>query len=91
MQSDEALQLLRDNHVFPGPFRFRAILSPAVRGAVLAAVEAAGVGAIELVEERESAAGRFLALHVTVRIARAEDVLAVWAAIREVEGVRLVL
>ena len=89
MDRETALELLRSQHEFPGPFEFRVVVRPAVTGVTVAAmVAAAGVGAVlEDVGERKSRYGNYIALHVRMRLPQAEVVLDVYEVLRSVEGV----
>lgn len=94
MDRDRTLALLRDQHEFPGPFRFRVVLlDPTVRGTVLSAmVAASGEGSVvEDVTERPSRTGKYLSLRVLFRLQTAEQVLDVYAVLQEMEGVGAVL
>lgn len=88
-QREMSLELLRSNHVFPGPFVFRTVVQPGSRDAVVAALVAAAGGDEHLVQvtQRSSRAGRFLAVRVTVTVERAEMVLHIFELLKTVDGV----
>jgi putative lipoic acid-binding regulatory protein len=89
---ERARALLDANHTFPGPFEFRIVGVPEAREGVLAAIAAAlGAAAIEQVTDRPSATGKYVALHVRASVASSDAVLATYAALREVAGVRAIL
>lgn len=89
MTREEALALLAQQHVFPGPFEFRVVVRPPVRGAVISAmVVAAGAAArLEHVGERASKHGKYVALAVTIHVPAPEQVLDVWEILKSVDGV----
>jgi uncharacterized protein len=95
MSSREAsLQALNDCHRFPGPFTFRVIgeNSPEfVARVVQAAVLVLGPKTLPQVNTRESAKGNHQAVSLVVEVERAESVLDVYAALRSLVGVRLLL
>lgn len=91
MDRDEALELLRSTHTFPGPYRFRVVAPPGARAALLAAV-AGVVGEVEVdVVEQPSRTGAWISYRLQALLGSAEAVLAVYAAVREVDGVRAVM
>ncbi len=92
--SEQSLALLRERHTFPGPFKFKVIGSPqddfAARAqAAICAVVAPAVPAPPTT--RSSAAGRHVAMTFVVHVASAEQVIAVYAALKGLAGVSLVL
>tara|TARA_B110000444_G_C18556508_1_gene462751 strand:- start:317 stop:598 length:282 start_codon:yes stop_codon:yes gene_type:complete len=89
MERDAALILLNEQHTFPGPFQFRAIVRPDSKDQVVAAmVSAAGSGSsLSNVTEKRSSKGSYLALRVKLEIEQAEQVLAVYALLGKHEGV----
>lgn len=93
MERDEALSLLREQHSFPGTFQFRVVIDPPAQSAVLSAMSAAaGEGRRVLtVGSRASSQGTYLALRVEMHLLDAEDVLAVYAILKDVPGVRTAL
>lgn len=93
MDRAKALELLRDQHAFPGPFEFRAFVRPGSRAVVVSAVAAAcgEDSAIEHVDERASRQGRWVRLRLRVRAASAEVVLAVYEVLGALDEVVLTL
>ncbi len=89
MERDQALDLLRSQHEFPGPFEFRIVVRPhVIAPTVTAVVAAAGDGASLLnVDERPSRSGNFRALHVRMTMPAAESVLDVYDGVRSLDGV----
>jgi putative lipoic acid-binding regulatory protein len=89
MERDAALLLLNEQHTFPGSFQFRAIVRPEFRDQIVAAMTvAAGSGSsLSNVTEKRSSKGSYLALHVALNVACAEQVLAVYALLGEHDGV----
>ena len=86
---ERSLELLRAAHEFPGPFQFRIVIHPGKQADVLAALTTAidRDGALGDVSTRSSRNGRFLSLRATVDLETAEEVLAVYGVLRQVEGV----
>lgn len=77
------LDLLRAQHEFPGEYRFRVVVRPPDRVAVVSAIgAAAGEDAVVDVTERPSRHGNYVALHVLTRMDSAEDVLGIYDVIR---------
>ena len=89
MDRESALALLRSQHLFPGPFEFRVVVRPPVVAATISAMVAAAGSdaALEDLSERPSSGGKYLALHVRIRLADAERVLDVYEVLRGVDGV----
>jgi uncharacterized protein len=90
--SQEALRLLERHHRFPSEYMFKVIgfagpdFLPAVRRAaesVLGALEEPG----RQVRGRPSSGGRYLAVTLEVTVADAAQVLAIYAALKLVQGV----
>ena len=98
MSTDEArrraIDLLEANHVFPGDYGMSvvAINADAVTAAVLAAARAETGDLAPLGHETRSSAGsKYLSHRLSVRVVDAEQVLRLYARLREVEGVITVL
>lgn len=93
MDRDEALELLRQNHRFPGVFPFRIVVRPESRTAVLSAVAALLPDrvVVQRVSERVSRAGGYVSLHVDASCVDAEDVLGVWALLKTMPEVVMTL
>ena len=90
----QSLELLRERHVFPGPFTFKVIGNPENDFAARALAAIAQVVNPEVPappSTRASATGRHLALTFAVRVASAEQVLAVYTALKALAGVHFVL
>jgi len=82
------LSLLKAQHEFPGPYRFRIVARPDDRPSIVTAVSAAVTGeAVLEVSERASRNGNYVALHVLAQMESAEDVLDVYGLIRTLSGV----
>lgn len=88
------IDLLQQTHQFPGPFTFKA-LGPndaTFQGAIEAAVRAHLGHDVQLVTSvRPSASGRHGAVSVEAEVQTAEQVLAIFASLREVAGLRMLL
>ncbi len=91
---EASLQALNDCHDFPGPFTFRVIGANTpefVAQVVQAAVVVLGPRAYPKVSTRESAKGKHQAVTMVVEVGKAEHVLDVYAALKRLTGVRLLL
>jgi putative lipoic acid-binding regulatory protein len=91
---EETLEALNQIHEFPGRFMFKVIgeNSPELIARVVqAAVTVLGPRVTPAITTRESAHGRHQAITMTVRVPSAEGVLDVYAALRGVAGVKLLL
>ena len=89
MDREETLELLRSQHVFPGPFDYRVVLDPGAReDALLAARDALSEGSVEVMGSKTSSRGTYISLHLRAQVSSAEDVLRIYAALKEVDGVR---
>jgi hypothetical protein len=90
-----AIDLLEANHVFPGDYAVSVIALNAeeVTAAVIAAVQAGLPGPLDEAahEARPSAQGKYVSHRLTVPVADAEGVLALYARLRGIEGVITVL
>ena len=86
---ERSLELLRAAHEFPGPYVFRVVIHPGKEPLVLGAMTDAltGTDPISDVDKRASRNGRFLSLRVTASLEAAEEVLAIYAALKAVDGV----
>jgi putative lipoic acid-binding regulatory protein len=93
MEREAALELLRSQHEFPGLFLFRVVVRPEVTDAVLGAMTAAaGVdGRVHEVNQRRSSKGTYVALHVNMKLLRAEVVLDVYGVLHGMDGVMTAL
>ena len=86
MDRDEALELLRSQHAFPGPYRFRAVERAGESAGVVTAVSAATEQVTD-VEEAPSRKGTYVSLRVTARVRTAEEVLDVYEVLGRLEQV----
>ena len=86
---ESALELLKSQHDFPGPFIFRIVVLPEHSASIVSAVACIvqQSGSIEKVDERESRTGRFMSIHFHCQMDSAESVLEVYAVITGLEGV----
>jgi len=93
MEREDTLELLRQQHTFPGGFDFRVVVRKgAVTPVVTAIVAAAGPGAkVENLRERESRKGTYTAVCVSITVDSAERVLDVYAVIKELPDVMTAL
>ena len=86
--------LLANNHAFPGTYQIKAIgkADDNFEGRVVAAAasELAGPGEVEH-SVRETKGGRHIAVSLELTVQSPAQVRAIYAAIREVEGLSLLL
>lgn len=93
MDATRRRELLEATHEFPGPYTFKAF-GPASEPFERAVVEAAaGVVAAERirVSRRTSGTGRKVCVTLDVEVASADEVLAVYAALRAVPALAMLL
>ncbi len=93
-ERDSTLQALNELHQFPGDFMFKVIgenTPEFIAAVVQAAVTVLGPGVAPAVTTRESAHGRHQAVTMVAQVSRAEDVLEVYAALKGLPGVKLLL
>ena len=90
---ERLLTLLRSQHRFPGEYTFRIVVRPEDRDRILGVVRSAlpADDALLDVGERPSRNGGYVALHTKVRVPSPEAVLAVYGALRGIEGVFAVM
>jgi putative lipoic acid-binding regulatory protein len=88
-----AIELLEANHSFPCAFSISVIArnDEAVSSAVVAAVAEIGPIADDGHERRESGGGKYVSHRLLVHCGNPEAVLALFARVREVDGVITVL
>ena len=86
--------LLADNHAFPGVYRIKAIGSAGggfvERVVEAAASELAGPGEVDH-SVRETASGRHAAVTLDLTVQTPEQVRAIYARLRELDGLTLLL
>lgn len=89
MEREDALELLRDQHDFPGVFKFRVVVRPESVGSVLSAITTAAgeKSTVREVQQRVSRKGNYIALHVDIHLPSAETVLEVYAILQGLDGV----
>ena len=91
-ERDRALQLLRAQHTFPGPFSVRVVVAPERRSDVVGAVSAiVGSGSLREIDEKSSRNGTYAAVRVRFVADSAEQVLDVYALLGALDGVRAVM
>jgi len=93
-EREATLQALNELHEFPGEFMFKVIgenTPELIASVVQAAVTVLGPGTTPTVTTRESAHGRHQAITMMVRVPSAEGVLDVYAALKGLKGVKLLL
>jgi len=86
----EALKLLEEHHQFPGPYTFK-VIGPWEDGFV-DAVKHAAVGVVQKASDcklstRPSSKGRYVSISLDVTMQDSAQVLAMYAALRQVDGV----
>ena len=74
MDRDEALELLRSQHAFPGPYRFRAVVRAGESAGVVTAVSAATEQVTD-VEEAPSRKGTYVNNRKIIILIRASIIL----------------
>lgn len=90
--SQEALRLLERFHSFPGDYMFKVIgfgaeeFTTAVRQAA-EAVLGPLTGTDQRLTSRPSRGGRYTAVSLEVKVAHAQQVLDIYAALKQVQGV----
>jgi len=93
-EREDTLQALNELHQFPGDFMFKIIgeNSPQfIADVVQVAVTILGPGVAPAVSTRESAHGRHQAVTMVVQVPSAEGVLEVYAGLRGLAGVKMLL
>ena len=91
---DASLQLLEANHQFPGPFMFKVIGSQTddFVERVLETFRNLRPHADDLpFRTRETASGRHIAVTVEPTVRTAEEVLVIYAEIKQIDGVVMIL
>ncbi len=91
---ESTLQALNELHRFPGEFMFKVIgenTPEFIAAVVQAAVTVLGPQVAPAVTTRESAHGRHQAITMVVHVPSAEGVLDVYAALKGLAGVKLLL
>lgn len=94
MDHGPSVELLESNHSFPGVYRIKAIgrADGDFPGRVLRAVERRVAAASDVDHAlRETQGGRHVSVTLDVSVTSAEQVLAIYAEIGEVEGLMLLL
>ena len=94
MGEEPALELLERTHTFPGPFMFKAIgkVENGFAARVVAAVrDELAFAADPPYKLRETAGGRHVAVTLTPTVQTGRQVLAVYARLRRLTGLVLVL
>jgi putative lipoic acid-binding regulatory protein len=93
MEREVALELLRSQHEFPGPFQFRVIVRPEASGSVIDAMTASAgeTARVREVTRRLSSKGTYVALHIDMEVPSAESVLDVYAVLHGLTGVMTAL
>lgn len=93
MDHDDALQLLRDTHTFPGRYTFRAVIRPGDDAAVLRGIQEVLDEGDDItdVSARPSREGSYVAVRVTVQVGTPEAVVRVNHALHAMESVVLTM
>lgn len=86
----EALKLLEEHHQFPGPYTFKVI--GAWEDEFVSAVKEAAVGVLEKASDcrlstRPSSKGRYVSISLETQMQDSAQVLAMYAALKQVDGV----
>ena len=85
MDRDATLELLRQSHEFPGPYRFRVVVRAGATPVVVSTVSAAVDGRVNEVTEQPSRKGTYVSVRVAVQANRPEDVLDVYEVLKELD------
>jgi len=91
---NDDIELLESTHEFPCEFTIKAIGSPVEHfvGRVLLAIQAElGEDIVPPFSTRQSSSGRHISVTVTPMVQDAQQVLAIYAQLREVEGLMMLL
>lgn len=90
---EAALELLRNQHTFPGDFVFRIVVRPTEATSVVSVVAAAlgARGDVLGVQEQPSSGGRYLSLRIRAMVPEPEAVLEVYEVVAVVDGVIMML
>lgn len=94
MSEHDPIELLESTHPFPGSFQFKAIgqAEDDFEGRVVAAVREELAAASDLDHSvRMTPGGRHIALTLDVTVQSAQQVLAIYARLREVRGLKVLL
>jgi putative lipoic acid-binding regulatory protein len=88
-----SLDLLREHHTFPGPYTVKVIgeNNPALVGRITSVVTRLSGDPKPTLKTRLSSGGKHQAITITARVDSAEDVMALYEALRRVAGVSLLL
>ena len=89
MDRDQALELLREQHTFPGPFEFRVVVRPDDRSSTVSAMTAGAGEGSHLIEVNESwsRTRKYVSLRVRMHCSSADDVLAIYDVLRQLDGI----
>jgi putative lipoic acid-binding regulatory protein len=92
-KQQSSLDLLREHHTFPGPYTIKVVgeNTPALLGRIQSVVGRITGDKNPKVKVRLSANGKHQAVSVTAQVPAAEDVMALYEALRRVAGVSLLL
>lgn len=84
-----SLELLRNQHTFPGGYVFRVVARPGDSARIVSAIAVAvgGVGSFQSIEEKKSRAGTYVSLRIHTEMNGPEAVLEVYDVIGRLEGV----
>lgn len=90
---EAALELLRSQHVFPGPYVFRIVVHPPAAAGIVSGVGAAlgSAGHVHKVVEQASRSGRYVSLRMHCELASAETILEVYELLKKLDGVVMTL
>jgi putative lipoic acid-binding regulatory protein len=90
----EALKLLEEHHQFPGPYTFK-VIGP-WQDEFVNAVQQVAQGSLEkasdyILTTRPSSKGRYVSVSLEARVRDSAQVLDIYAALRQVEGVMVLV
>jgi putative lipoic acid-binding regulatory protein len=87
MDRADALALLRQNHEFPGLYKFRAVVRAGGSVAVVTALGAMVGDRVRNIEEAPSKNGNYVSVRLDVHLDGAEQVLDVYELLRTLDQV----
>ena len=91
MDRERAIELLRSEHDFPGPFRFRVVVRNGGEPGVVSALAALDGVEVDHVDTQPSRKGTYVSVRLRTTIDKPETVLDAYAVLRGIDGVMATL
>ena len=90
---DSALELLRSQHTFPGPYVFRVVAHQGHVAGIVSAVGAALTdrGVVDRVGEKPSRTGKYLSIRLFTEVDSPETILDVYEVLSSLDSVVMTL